>query len=284
MTENEDVFANLFTDWMLNEKDPKRKVNAKVAHEYARIAHKFTSYAKLSGLFSSDPEQRKAMIQGKVKEFLDIENPHSYRNNLAALKKLFQFIGEDEVMADFKYKAIMPTFSIKTPDLKDMVTFGKAIENKRIQVYYYLGCVSAIRPEHLLRLTVKLFDTKNNMINTFMKTFGKKNFFFSFYTPEIKPLIEQYISTIPDNEFLFPIGSRYIIKEFEKTSKQCGIKITPKMMRKFSTNWLRRHGMISEDVDVITSHVPKSVVAKNYLDVSRIHEEFDRATADLKLL
>ncbi|MGD0644547.1 MAG: integrase [Candidatus Bathyarchaeia archaeon] len=83
---------------------------------------------------------------------------------------------------------------------------------------------------------------------------------------------------------MFQIGSRYIIKEFEKTSRACGIKMTPKMMRKFSTNWLRRHGMIPEDVDVITSHVPQSIVARHYLDVSRIHEEYDKATTDLKLL
>jgi intergrase/recombinase len=55
-------------------------------------------------------------------------------------------------------------------------------------------------------------------------------------------------------------------------------------MRKFSTNWLRRHGMIPEDVDVITSHVPKSIVQRHYLDSSRVKEEYDVATKDLKLL
>lgn len=60
--------------------------------------------------------------------------------------------------------------------MEDMVKFGKAIENEQIHVYYILGVVSAIRPEHLLRLRVKLFDKNNNMINTWMKTFGKKTF------------------------------------------------------------------------------------------------------------
>jgi integrase len=279
MTQNQDAFTKLFTDWLLNEK----KLDHKVVYEYARIAFNFTQTAHIDTP-TDNPERRKEEIQEKVKAFLDLENPHSYRNNLAALKKLFEFIGESEVMAGFKYKAIMPTFSIQTPSLDDMVKFGRAIENERIRVYYYLGVVSAIRPEHLLRLRKKLFDKNNNMINTWMKTFGKKNFFFSFYTSETKPLIEEYLNTIPDNEVLFPIGKRYICKEFEKASTASGVKIVPKMMRKFSTNWLRRHGMISEDVDVITSQVPQSVVAKNYLDVSRIHESYNEATEKLKIL
>jgi intergrase/recombinase len=117
-----------------------------------------------------------------------------------------------------------------------------------------------------------------------MKTYGKKNFFFSFYTPEIKPIIENYIKAIPNNEKLFPIGMRYIQKEFRDASKKCGTKIVPKMMRKFATNWFRRHGMIPEDVDVITSHMPQSIVARHYMDVSRIHEEYDKATKGMKLL
>jgi intergrase/recombinase len=56
------------------------------------------------------------------------------------------------------------------------------------------------------------------------------------------------------------------------------------MMRKFATNWFRRHGMIPEDVDVITSHMPQSIVARHYMDVSRIREEYDKVTKDLKLI
>lgn len=129
----------------------------------------------------------------------------------------------------------MPSFSISTPSLEDMVTFGKALDNERVQVYYYLGVVSAIRPEHLLRLRKGLFDKSNNMINTFMKTFGKKNFFFSFYTQETKALIETYLSTIKGNDLIFPIGNRYIPKEFTDASEKTGIKIVRKTMRKFTT-------------------------------------------------
>ncbi len=74
------------------------------------------------------------------------------------------------------------------------------------------------------------------------------------------------------------------MQRIEKASNKSGVKIVPKMMRKFTTNWFRRHGMIEEDVNVITGHTPQSIIAKYYMDVSRIHEEYDRATTDLKLL
>ena len=267
-------FIALYEDYLVNYK----KLSKAVAYEYVRVAKKFVE--PLPTVDFSNPKP----IVDRISEFLDIENPNTYRNTLASLRHLLDMVSEKDLLKEYKFKAVMPSFSIKTPSLEDMVTFGKAIQNERVKIYYYMGVVSAIRPEHLLRLRKGLFDIQNNMINTFMKTFGKKNFFFSFYTPEIKPLIENYLDTIKDNELIFQIGSRYIIKQFEKTSTKCGIKITPKIMRKFCTNWLRRHGMIPEDVDVLTSHTPQTIVAKHYMDVSRIHEEYDRATKDLKLL
>jgi len=269
MTQAEDNFIALF-DKFLND-----KVGEVSKYEYIRVVKKFMDSAK----GQTTEEQFKQTLT----EFLNIDNVNTYRNTLAALKKLFEFIGQPQTIESFKYKAVMPTFNIATPSLEEMLTFGKAIENKRVQAFYYLGIVSAIRPEHMLRLKKGLFDKNNNMINTWMKEFSNKNFFFSFYTQDSKAYIEKYLATITDNNVLFPIGKRYIIKQFDKASIKTGIKITPKTMRKFTTNWLRRHGMISEDVDAITSHTPQTIVAKHYMDVSRIHEEYDRAMQDIKL-
>ena len=267
-------FIALFEDYLTNSK----KLDKAVIYEYVRIAKKFVE--PLPTVDFSNPKP----IVDRISQFLDIENPNSYRNTLASLKHLLEMVSEKELLKDYKYKSIMPTFSVKTPSLEDMVSFGKALTNERIKIYYYLGTVSAIRPEHLLRLRKGLFDRENNMINTFMKTFGKKNFFFSFYTQETKAMIESYLDTITDNNLLFPICNRYIQKEFVKASKKSGIKIVRKTMRKFTTNWLRRHGMIEEDVNVITSHTPQTIIAKHYVDVSRIHEEYNRAMTELKIL
>jgi len=268
-------FLELYADYLLNVK----KVSKEVCYEYVREARKFLEpFSKIA--FEDDKEK----LRARVTEFLNVENPNTYRNKLASLKALFELVGEKEQLKDFKYKSVMPSFSIATPSLEDMIKFGKAITHKRTRIYYYLGVTSAIRPEHLLRLRKSLFDKNNNMVNTWQKTFGKKNFFFSFYTNEVKPMIEQYLETLPMDSLLFPYQYRFVQDEFERTSKRCGFKMSPKMMRKFCTNWLRRHGMISEDVDAITSHMPKSVIAKHYLDMSRIKQEYDKATSELKLL
>ena len=280
-TETEKYLADELTAYIKEE-----KIDPKVIYEYVRISINFLRFAKDPEGSKFTTEQRNAHIQAKLKEYLDIENNSNYRNKLAALKKLFAFMLCYELIEPYKFRNPMPSFSIKSPSLEQMVKFGKAIENERIRVYYYLGVVSAIRPEHLLRLRKGLFDTENRMINTWMKTFGKKNFFFSFYTEETKPLIEKYLATIPDNKVLFPIGKRYICKEFCKASIASGIKITPKTMRKFMTNWLSRHGMIPMDVDAITSHLSHRVVATNYVDsaIMVLRENYDESTKDMKLL
>ena len=281
-TQSEKYLAEELTKHLLNEE----KLDERVVYEYVRISINFLRFAKDPEGSCFTQEQRNDYIKDKLKEFLDIDNNSNYRNTLAALKKLFNFMTCGYMLDGYKFRTPMPSFSIKSPSLEQMIKFGKAIENERIQVYYYMGIVSAIRPEHLLRLTKGLFDTENRMINTWMKTFGKKNFFFSFYTEETKPLIEKYLATIPDNELIFPIGKRYICKEFCKASIASGIKIYPKTMRKFITNWLSRHGMIPQDVDAITSHLSHRVVATNYVDsaIMVLRENYDDATKDLKLL
>jgi hypothetical protein len=265
-------FLELYAEYLTHQK----KLAKEVVYEYVRQASKF-----LEGIKRIDFDDT---THAHVKEFLNVENPNSYRNRLASLKNMFELLGAKPFLAEYKYKSVMPSFSIATPSLEEMQKFGKAITHKRTKIYYYLGVTSAIRPEHLLRLRKSLFDKSNNMVNTWMKTFGKKNFFFSFYTDEVKKLIEEYVDSLPTDSLLFPYAYRFVQDEFERTSKRCGFKMSPKMMRKFASNWYRRHGMIIEDVDAITSHMPKSVIAKHYLDISRIHEEYTKATRDMKLL
>ena len=280
-TDNERYIARELSNYLNSQ-----KLDHRVVKEYTRISINFLRYATEPDGSHFNAYQREAHIKSKLDEFLTIDNNCTYRNTLAGLKKLFKFIDSPYLIESYKFRRDMPNFSIKSPSLSDMVRFGKAITNKRIQVYYYLGVVSAIRPEHLCRLSKNLFDTENRMINTWMKTFGKKNFFFSFYTQETKDIIEDFLKGIPENELLFPIGYRRIEFIFERASDRCGIRMTPKAMRKFTTNWLSRHGMIPMDVDAITSHLSHRVVATNYVDnaILTLRDEYDKVTKDLMLL
>jgi integrase len=255
----------------------KGKVSPKVAYEYLRIAKHFLKEVEGLRMWLEEPR----FVQ-KLNEFLNIENSYTYRNTLASLKHLFTFLDIADYLADYKYKASMPSFSIATPSFEDVLRFDGAIRNDNIRFYFEFGINTAIRPEHLLRLTKRLIDSQNRMVNTWMKNFSKKNFFFSFYTEDLSEKVEKYVENLKPNDPLFPFSMRYIGKEFTYASEKSKVKITPKMMRKFTTNWLRRHGLISEDVDAITSHLPYSIVARHYLDSSRIHEEYDRAMTDIK--
>ena len=268
----ESVLLDAFEGWLTQVKH----LSPKVAYEYKRTVVKFLKAMYGTTLSLKDPD-----FVFKLNRFLDIPNSYTYRNTLASLKQLFEMLGIKEYLQDYKYKASMPSFSIATPSFDEVLRFRDALGNDRIRFYFEFGIVTAIRPEHLLRLTKNLIDTRNRMINTWMKTFTKKNFFFSFYTEDLAPEVEKYLSKLTENDKLFDLASRTIQKSFRLASRKTSVKITPKMMRKFATNWLRRHGMIPEDVDAITSHTPYSIVARHYLDTSRIHAEYDRAMKDV---
>jgi hypothetical protein len=273
----EDEYFNWYKGWL-----KEQKLSPNVIYEYHRIARNFFKFGKEC----MPPENLKETIV----EFLGkIDNPNHYNNTLAALKKLFEFLGMPDTLKDYKSKQIMPEFSRKAPPKEDMITFGKAIKNKKVQLYYYVSIASAMRPEHVLRLTKNLFDTRHRIINTWMKQFSNKNFFFAFYTEELKPLIEQHLSTLGDNDLVFDLGVRYLQKEYCKVSEQTGIKITPKTPRKFMTTYLKRnpdYRMVNDDVNLITSHTPSDVVQKWYQDNDPLDlkNEYDKASINLKLL
>ena len=268
----EEIFLDAFEGYL------KGKVNEVTSYEYRRVAKSYLK--KVYGIHVNEDEK----LRQKIKEFLDIPNPSTYRNTLSALKHLFAFLSMSDYIKDYKFKACMPNFDIATPSLEDVKAFRNALDTE-YKFYFELGIMTAIRPEHLLRLTKKLFDTRNRQVNTWQKTFSKKNFFFSFYTESFAPKVEAYLKTLPspDSPLFETLIHRSIQKAFVRASAKSGVKIMPKTMRKFTTNWLRRHGMISEDVDALTSHLPYSVVARHYLDHSRIKEEYDRAMKTLDL-
>jgi intergrase/recombinase len=196
---------------------------------------------------------------------------------------MFELLGDKGVLKEYKYKSVMPSFNVRTPSLEEVVIFDKNIKNEQVRLFYRLAIVSGIRPEHITRLTKGLIDTKTRTINTWLKTYSKKNFFISYYTQDLAPQLEEHLKTLKTPETpLFDITNRGIQKEFRKTVARCGVQITPKTCRKFLTNWVRRHGMIREDVDALTSHLPQSIVARHYLDIfENLKDEYDKATKDL---
>jgi integrase len=276
--DEEDVFLKAFGEYLHG------RVNEVTAYEYVRVAKKYL--AKVYGIQANEDER----LRQAIKEFLDIPNPSTYRNTLAGLKHLFKFLSMSEYLQEYKFKACMPSFDISTPSLEDLTKFKNALTSDQytfnaetIVFYFELAVQSAIRPEHLLRLRKNLFDLKNRQINTWMKTFSKKNFFFSFYTKDFAPKVEKYLSQLPEpDSLLFDMPLRTIDKAFRRASMKCGVHITPKTLRKFTTNHLRRHGMLPEDVDTLTSHLPYSIVARHYLDHSRIREDYDKAMRKVK--
>jgi integrase len=279
--EKEQYLAEQLEEYLKDEKlDPSTK------YEYIRISLNFSRFAQIPENITK-PEERDLYVKQKVKEFLDIPNPNHFRNTLFALKKLFGLMMCPEYLEGFKVKKGIPKFTLTVPTLEEVKTFGKAIDNDKVRLFFYFSIVSGMRPEHILCLTKNLIDTKNRMINTWMQEFSNKNFFFSFYTPELKPLLEKHLDTLGANDKVFDIGTRYIQKYYVETSKKCGVKIVPKTARKFLTNYLKRNSdsrMIQEDVNLITSHSPSDIVSKHYLenDTMRIKEEYDKATINLK--
>jgi hypothetical protein len=71
-----------------------------VRYEYLRIAKAFLKKIYEVQMTLGEPR----FVQA-VKDFLNVLNPYTFRNTLAAMKHLFKFLGISEFLQDYKFKA-----------------------------------------------------------------------------------------------------------------------------------------------------------------------------------
>ncbi|HUW48832.1 MAG TPA: hypothetical protein VMW36_08850, partial [Patescibacteria group bacterium] len=113
------------------EKYLESKVSVKVRYEYMRVVKHFLKETQGVSYWLGDPR-----FYAKLKDFLNIENPYTYRNVLAAMKHFFTYLGIADYLKDFKFKASMPNFNIATPSFEDVLKFHDSMTNDRIRFYF----------------------------------------------------------------------------------------------------------------------------------------------------
>jgi integrase len=166
------------------------------------------------------------------------------RNNLAMLKILYP-----DKVKDFKFPR--RTFKPKIlPTKLQLRLFYKALP-KQYQPIFLLLAESGLRVGELLDCDI---DRNNKMLIPHPHGGCTKHTWISFYCTEFDSIPKITVD-----------GLSHV---FLKTSKKCGIKINPHLLRSIFAREMAMAGVQPQYVDAFCGRIPQSVLARNYTDYS----------------
>ncbi len=129
------------------------------------------------------------------------------------------------------------------PDKEDLQKFYKHIDGRAEEKYralFLIKATSGLRTAELANLTMKNVKLEKKMIEPNHNSRTKRSYI-SFYNSESKKALERFLPVRKENdERLFQVGDSRIQRKFRKVSEKSGIKITPKMLRKWFTKQMQK--------------------------------------------
>lgn len=147
----------------------------------------------------------------------------------------------------------------------------------KFKMFFLLDIFTGARGKQLLRVTRKAVNLEQRTLNPKNRFGGKKQFSYSFFPPELVPILKDYMDKYcPTLESkLFEGITRDDIKSwYIKFSKESGVPMYTKTGRKVNTNQLFSGGLDPSDIIIIQSRAIKdkavAILFEHYLKVKDI--------------
>jgi len=188
--------------------------------------------------FKGDGEVTKEIVQ---EYYITHKNR---RNNLSMLRLLYPEFSKD---IKFPHRIWKPMI---LPTKDQLKVFYDALPDKYKPIFTLL-CECGLRVGELIGAT---FDKYNKMIIPHVHEGQTKHSWISFYRTEFNELPPFTVD-----------GLNHI---FAKTSKKCGVKVYPHLLRSVFAREASLNGMPSQYIDAFCGRVPQSVLARSYTDFS----------------
>jgi intergrase/recombinase len=92
----------------------------------------------------------------------------------------------------------------------------------------------------------------------------------SFYNEEAEQALQGYMKTKKHSrsQRLFPMQRDEVVELWKVAKDKSGINITPQKLRQWFCSEMLRRGVSETYVDAFCGRVPKSVLARHYIDFS----------------
>lgn len=227
----------------------------------------------------------KEKIRRYLKERKKEEAKATYANRVKALRRLFRdFLKTPSLIEGFKLPQIKNNNDVRILDKKDLQKYYKYINSIKYEATLLFKASSGLRTSEVTGLTVDDVDFEKRMVIPNHDSSTKRSYV-TFYNSEAeKKLKELMPKRNKGDERLFQTTDRTVQKSFRRTSDRAGIKVTPKMLRKWFAKEMRNLNVSGEHIDAFCGRIPDSVRGKNYTDFSKERLEEVYENADIRIL
>ena len=223
-----------------------------------------------------------------VREYLkSLSNASSaqYKNILMALKIFVRdFMKMPEAVARFKFphQVFKPKQILCKEQLKQ---FYESLEAPNEKALFMLYATTGLRRDEILSLELEDIDFDKRMITPRNHEGETKKSWVSFYNEEAEQALKEYLATKKHSrsDRLFPMQRREVVELWRPAREKTGINVTPQMLRQWFCSELLRLGVSETYVDAFCGRVPKSVLARHYIDYNseKLKEIYGKAGLEL---
>ena len=204
----------------------------------------------------------------------------TYSNTLKSLKVFFRdFLNKPDIVETFRF----PRQNYKPkniPSTEILKNFYEALSSTKEKALFLLYASSGLRRMEVLNLSIKDIDFEKKMIKPKPHSGDTKKAWLSFFNEETSQVLKQYLETRKDNNpRLFPMSNKESHGLWNAARTKTGLIITPQRLREWFCCEMVSKGVSDSYVDSFCGRIPRSILAKYYLDYSpeRMKEIYDKA-------
>jgi integrase len=224
-------------------------------------------------------------IRNYFLEQMKIKSQSTINNYLKSLKRFFRdYLHKPELIESFKFK--QPEFKEKRiPSKIELKQFYEALPNIEHKAVFLAFASSGLRAREIVSLTIKDVDLEQRRLYSAKHSTRTKKVGCGFFNEETAKALKILLKGkhLKEDDRVFP-SYKSIRQTWKSVSEQCGVKITPQILREWFCSEMGRLGVPDRYIDAFCGRVPKSVLAKHYTDYNpeTLKEIYDKA--NLKVL
>ena len=218
-------------------------------------------------------------LRSYLREFSN-SSAFTYANVLKTLRRLFRdFLSKPELVESFRLPK-KPFKPRRVPKRADLRRFYEALDSDIGRALFLMYASTGLRKREMLSLKFENIDFSNRMVLPSCHEGETKQSFVSFYNEEAEKALNQYLASRKDREGkVFRIGTHTFLDLWKRANQKTELHITPQTLREWFCTEMVSKGVSDSYVDAFCGRVPRSILAKHYLDYSpeKLKEVYEKA-------
>lgn len=221
-----------------------------------------------------------------VKRYLESNESTSWKSNqLKALRKFIRdYLNLGYWINEFEFSKEKAKIKKSIPNNDQLVLFYSNL-NSLSQMIFLTLVTSGLRIGEVLSLDIGDVDFETNMIDASkIHKSHTKSSWISFVTHQVSEFIQIYVESLHGTK-LFPVSYKIVQENFQKASKESGIKIKPHLLRTIFTEKCTQAGIEEKYIDAFCGRMSQNIIRKHYTDYSpeAMRRHYDKVEPFLRL-